>query len=256
MIDKKYLELINKDIDKIISADEKKALLKFLGENPDAGNLYNELTKTGQMLNHLPDREPSPDLQSRILMSIDHNRYSPKNNPLAVFGDFISALKTKWAFSFSFGLAAGIVLLAVILSVTSLVRTSIEKDIYGTIGITSAEVLRSFSSDSPDNFFKIDLLKVRASDDDNHFAFNVDITPPEEYILELNYNPENVIFENLSSVKFEKINLESTSGKIRIYPSATSRFSVMIALKNTGEEIGINLLKGEKSVLDRKVSLK
>lgn len=255
MIDKKYLELINKDIDKVISEEEKKALLKFIGENPDAGKLYDEYNRTDQMLSKLPEREPSPELESRIISSIDFNRYNPKSKPLSVFSGFIPALKSKWTFSFSFGLAAGIIILAVILSVTNLVRTSVEKDIYGTIGITSTEVSRSFSSESPDYSFKIDLLKVKANDNENHFAFNVDINPPEEYVLELNYNPENVTFENLSSVKFKKINLESTSGKIRIFPSSTSRFSIMLSLKDPREEIGVNLLKGDKYIFNRRISL-
>ena len=42
MIDEKYIELINKDIDKEITRKEKTLLESYLKSNPEARNLYDE----------------------------------------------------------------------------------------------------------------------------------------------------------------------------------------------------------------------
>lgn len=255
MIDKKYLGLINKDLDNIISEREKKALQKFLGENPDARNYYDNIKKTEELLDSIHEREPSAELEYKILNSIDYNRYASKSKRMHLFDIILSALKAKWAFSFSFGIVAGIILLALILSITSRVNTSLEEDVYGTIGITSTEVSRSISAETPDYSFKIDVLKVKAKDEQNHFAFNVDLTASDDYILEMNYNAGNVLFENLSSVNSEKINFESSPGIIRIHPSKSNRFSLMLAVKNSPEEISIHLYRGNENILNRSISL-
>lgn len=62
---KKYIELMNKDIDKTITFSEKEELNQYLTENPDANLLYNELLKTENLLDKIPEGEPSINLKRR-----------------------------------------------------------------------------------------------------------------------------------------------------------------------------------------------
>ena len=43
MIDKKYIELMNKEIDKVITEDEKISLHSYLSGNNEAKEYFNEL---------------------------------------------------------------------------------------------------------------------------------------------------------------------------------------------------------------------
>ena len=80
MIDQKYLELINKDIDDTISAPEKEVLDEYLKINPEAYSMHQELMEMDKLLDKLPDNDPSDSLKARILNSIDFNRYTIKGN--------------------------------------------------------------------------------------------------------------------------------------------------------------------------------
>ncbi|MEE9429918.1 MAG: hypothetical protein V3V16_02690, partial [Melioribacteraceae bacterium] len=62
MIKPKYIELINKDIDKIVSTSEKKILEKYLSQNEEAKILHKELLRTEELLDTLPETEPSENL--------------------------------------------------------------------------------------------------------------------------------------------------------------------------------------------------
>ncbi|MCB0753910.1 MAG: hypothetical protein KDC52_20735, partial [Ignavibacteriae bacterium] len=78
MIQPEYIELMNKDIDKIISASEKKKLDKYLKENEEAKILHKELLRTEELLDTIPENVASENLKKRILNSIDYNMYQPK----------------------------------------------------------------------------------------------------------------------------------------------------------------------------------
>ncbi|MCB9250085.1 MAG: hypothetical protein H6613_16825 [Ignavibacteriales bacterium] len=63
MIQPEYIELINKDIDKIISASEKKILDKYLKENEEAKILHKELLRTEELLDTIPENVASENLK-------------------------------------------------------------------------------------------------------------------------------------------------------------------------------------------------
>ena len=78
MNEEKFIDLINKEIDGIISAQEKKGLMEYLEKNPEAKQKYQDLVDSTKYLDKLDEVEPPEELKSRIMNSIDFNRYTAK----------------------------------------------------------------------------------------------------------------------------------------------------------------------------------
>ena len=79
MIDRKYIELINYEIDGIITPEQRSQLQEYLLKNPKAKKLYQELTATNSMVNSMPEIEPTENLKKRVLNSINFNKYQKGN---------------------------------------------------------------------------------------------------------------------------------------------------------------------------------
>src|ERR1039457_7000151 len=106
MVDQKYFELINKEIDNTISASEKELLDRYLKSNPEACVMSQELAETEKLLDKMPDKDPSVSLKQRILNSIDFDRYGykKKRSIAGYFSAAFSGPRKKLTTSFAFGL--------------------------------------------------------------------------------------------------------------------------------------------------------
>ena len=110
-VDKKYIELINKEIDQVTTPDEKAELQKYLQANKSAMDYYNDLQLTNDYLDRLPDHEPSENLKKQIINSINFNKYSP-NQKKHYAWDFLFSPKLRIAYTFALGLIIGIIIYA------------------------------------------------------------------------------------------------------------------------------------------------
>ena len=70
MIEQKYLELINREIDGETSQKEHEKLQEYLSENPEANDLYDDLRSLARSLSQVEEVEPSPNLKKRVLNSL------------------------------------------------------------------------------------------------------------------------------------------------------------------------------------------
>lgn len=258
MINTKYLELINKDIDKIITKEEKDALMKFLGENHEAELFYREMHESEEMLNNLTDREPSEDLKDRILDAVNYLDYKPeKRNISEYLRNTFKHIKSEWSLSFSLGLAAGIVLLFITFSVIDISRTPDEQFIYGTVGLNSAELSRSIPIKAEGITGKIDLVKGYGSNSKSHFVFNIDLSAVPAVILELQYNPEHLKVENFSSESLDPVNFENKKGGLRIALIGSQKFSIITTpSENYKENIELNIYNDNRIVFSEKIYIK
>lgn len=143
MVEEKYIELINKEIDGVNSPKEAARLKEYLARNPEAQNLYNNLVALANRLKHVKEIEPSPNLKRNVLSSIQLNRYATKEKKYAWSGirDFVQALfgvpsykvNFKYAYVFALGLMAGVLIFS-LLSDTSHQPAAIDNsDLYGAI---------------------------------------------------------------------------------------------------------------------------
>lgn len=109
MTDEKILELINREIDGLLSEQERGELNEYLARHVEVRALHQDLKKISTMLSQVPAEEPSPNLKKRVLNAIPAKRYAPQTRALAQL--FFPRLKFnfRYAYIFLFGLAIGFV---------------------------------------------------------------------------------------------------------------------------------------------------
>jgi len=114
MIEKKYVELINMEIDGANSPDDSEKLKAYLAKNPEARNLYKELIKTSRLLDKAGDIEPPANMKTNILNSLTSKRYQVTGKRNFLKGLFSNAglkFELKHAYFFTAGLVIGMILL-------------------------------------------------------------------------------------------------------------------------------------------------
>ena len=119
MTRKKYMALINKEIDGIITQKEKDKLHSYLTINLEAKTFYNQLLHTCNLLNKVVKVEPSPNMKKTIMNSIDVNRY-PIQKRKATFksssSKLFSKINPRVAYAFVSGIIIGILMSTLFLS--------------------------------------------------------------------------------------------------------------------------------------------
>lgn len=102
-----FRELINKEIDGLNSPQESKMLTKYLRENKDAQDLFNDLNKLSGSLQNVKKVNPPEDLKQDILNSIDTNKYAKKEKKVYRFL-YNYKLNFRYAYIFITGLVFGV----------------------------------------------------------------------------------------------------------------------------------------------------
>jgi len=195
MVDQKYLELINKEIDNTISASEKELLDKYLRSNPEAYTMRQELSEAEKLLDRLPDKDPSISLKQRILHSIDFDRYAykKKKSIAGYFSAAFSGPRKKLTTSFAFGLVTGIIILSIIFYTSYHNNLSEVNTVFGTMGLPESEVLKSVDVNSMDIAGKIEISKAA-----NHYWVFVNLSSSKKYTLQIEFDQTNLKVESQS----------------------------------------------------------
>ena len=117
MIDERYVELINKELDGFNTESESKELQRFLSENDEALQYYDELRRAASALKRVEHVEPPSFLRTHILNSV-------KSLPVPVRSGFgwVNTVQdlfrrrasVKYGVVFATGLCIGILLFAIV----------------------------------------------------------------------------------------------------------------------------------------------
>jgi len=113
MIEKKYFELINKEIDGTNSKAEIAKLKAYLSRNPEGRQLYEDLLKTANALRCVEEVEPPKHLKKHILNSLEFPQRSPKRKWSIlhqVIEKFRRRSTPRYAVVFVSGICVGILL--------------------------------------------------------------------------------------------------------------------------------------------------
>ncbi len=155
--DEHYIELINKEIDGLISSKEKTDLSTYLKENPEVKKLYEDLRRTADLLKQTPEFDPSPNLKKRIINSLDFDRYPITSKKGSLLKNWISQLftapKPRLAYIFAIGIIAGFFIHLLFFTNQTEQLALREKDLYGTMGTSEKE-----------NFKLVDKIQVELPD--------------------------------------------------------------------------------------------
>ncbi|MEW6509805.1 MAG: hypothetical protein AB1428_02470 [Bacteroidota bacterium] len=119
MIDAKVKDLINRDIDGVLSGDEKRRLGQAMRRNTQARRLHEELSRLTSALEAIPQADPPAHLANRIRAAVHAGEALPAPRRRAwrdLLGTLIHpSLPLRYASVFAGGLAVGVLLFALFL---------------------------------------------------------------------------------------------------------------------------------------------
>jgi hypothetical protein len=138
MFDKSLTDLINRKVDGILTPEEEVLLAERLAYNAEARILLDDLSRQGLLVQHMGEVEPPPSLKPSIMRAIQHSGSGARRSwiPDAASRFFESRKRMRYAFAFSGGVVAGMLILAVGLGVLR-PGALVESDTAGTSVIES-----------------------------------------------------------------------------------------------------------------------
>jgi len=123
MLNDKYTELINREIDGLNSLRESAQLKEYLAADPAAQQFYDEMRATASLLQEVKAVEPPAHLQHVIMNRLPVNRYgaSAQTSWWAELREWVEVkFNFKYVYAFAGGLAVGVALFVLVSPTPSL----------------------------------------------------------------------------------------------------------------------------------------
>lgn len=247
MIDEKYIELMNLEIDQVITPDQKSKLHSYLSENKEAREYYDELLSASGSLNQIQDKEPSENLKKRIMNSIDFGLYAPvhKQSRIAWLG---TAFKFRYISIFAAGLLAGIFIYSLF---TNPVPVN-EDEITGTIGVsTESKTIEEI----PLNYQGIQ-GNIIIAEQGEKFWFNISSNSAQPVDFIINY-PDKVQLENIKPEMQGDLKISGSYNSIKTTNSGSQQYSIVFTTGNIASSLlGLKVMQSGKTLYEREITLK
>lgn len=138
MFDKSLTDLIHRKVDGVLTPEEEVRLAERLASNAEARILLDDLSRQALLVQHMGEVEPPPSLKPSIMRAIQYSGSGARRGwiPDAASRLFESRKRMRYAFAFSGGVVAGMLILAVGLGVLR-PGAFVESDAAGTSVIES-----------------------------------------------------------------------------------------------------------------------
>lgn len=248
MIEEKYIELMNKEIDHLITSEERIRLHNYISVNNEAKEYYDELLLTNESLNHIPDHQPSENLKIRILNSINFNKYNVKtvkNKSLKI----LRVANFRFVYTFAAGLIAGIIIYSLFFVNAGNVNPD---DISGTIGINnSAKTIGEIPLNFPGISGNIELKEKGST---IWFNIHSNSSQPADYIITY---PRQIQFEYIKPGSSANMTILKSENYIKTSNSGSQEFTLAFTQNNTpSSPIHIQLTQSGNLIHDYEFSLK
>jgi hypothetical protein len=139
MFDKSLTDLINRKVDGVLTPAEEVRLAERLASNTEARILLDDLARQGLLVQHMGEEEPPPSLKPSVMRAIQRCSSGRRRGwiPDAVARLLESRKRMRYAFAFSGGVVAGMLILAVGLGILR-PGALVESDAAGTSMIEPA----------------------------------------------------------------------------------------------------------------------
>ncbi len=256
MVDKKYIELINKKIDGLINQVEKAKLQQYIIENPEAHKLYNEMIRTAGLLDNIDEVEPSINLKKQIFNSIDTNLYkneTKKSGRKSVISILFPYPKHRLAFAFATGIAVGLLIYSTILINFHQQQQINITDLYGTIGINEKvayEILEIIPVESSE--IKGDIKVNRA---ENIILFEIDLSSAKKFEFLVEFKSDQLIFNNFIPLISNEYLIDNGENYVRTVCSGDNKFAVTFhSLTDEFTNVNVKLIYSGNLLIDKEIS--
>jgi len=225
MIEKRYIELMNKEMDGVNTPDESAALRCFLASSEEARRMYDELRGVAGMFAAAGEIMPPPDMKRTIMEAIAE-RKALRGARRAERRRFLDVLtpRTKLACSFVGGVAFGLLALIIMLRAIPQSGGLDRKDLYGTLaGRRSAETVIASESVSIEAGDVSGRLTAQYRD--NSLTVALDLNAPRE--IEVVLSPAGRLpVESLSAPSCGAYDIRTQSAGVAFKAASGCGFSV------------------------------
>ncbi len=237
MIDDKYIELINLEIDGNISDEDRHELERYLESHTDALEHYNALRNTADMLDGTEEIEPPAALSRDIIESIFERHSEAKGRCLSTGGVSWRTFRWRPGFAFAAGIIAGLFLFAS--AMLFIMKSPIgEGNLYGTIaGSKETAVQRTVVIDVPGVQGSVSTRRSGET-----IVAELEIWSPNEILVQFIHG-DDIYFEGIRTERPGTPRISVFAGRIEL------------ALTGEGEYIiGLNDRSGSHSPIDLRIT--
>ena len=244
----RYIELINKEVDGLISVPEKQELDRYLDNDPSARTAYDETLRASEMLKQIPDINPSPNLKKYILNSIDPLKYESSDTTVpkkSLINRLFDNLNPKVAYAFTAGVIIGLIIYSVFLTNIVQNHTPDNSKFFGTIGVPNNVKVQKLEQVPVDiegvtgiiGFYKYE----------NELWLEIKISNADQVKMTFEFDQSALLFNNYKPLNQSKVNIENTSGTLFIGDSKDYHYVVMFQQISTDKtNISFRILKESK----------
>lgn len=245
MTKKKYIELINKEVDGLISEIEKHQLHGYLEKDLQAKNLYQETIKTSKLLKQVTEVAPSPNLKKRILNSIELKSYAPEYTKKSVrssISEWFTNLNPRSVYAFTAGVIIGLIIYSVFLTNMVQEQSMNNSNFYGTIGIPENANIRKLDQVPVEfpgltgtiNFYKFE----------NILWFEPNISNSDQFEMTFDFDQTKILFDSFKPLNQSNVLIQNKANTLNIIINGNCHFLVLFTKKSTEKaQIDLKLIK-------------
>lgn len=259
MLNNKYIELVNKNIDGIITDAEKQELENLLSTNAEVREYHENLKDTLGLLDFNANSavDPSPNLKKKIFNTIDPHLYSTsKNNNFKIpsFKNIIGKLNPKLAISFTAGLVSGLILFSIIFSNIN-ISSGNKIDYTGTIGLidnTNAKILSTVPVDISGLSGEITLYNMN-----KYYWLDIDVNALDKYDFKLLFYHPDIYFDNISPLSSPDFKFIHGNNFIKLSGLSSSHYYLFLTkMTDKLTEMSFEISVEGKTVLSKELNVK
>jgi hypothetical protein len=257
MIETKYIELINYEIDGVITPEQKSLLDKYLKNNLEAETLRSQLIATNNRIAEIPEMEPSANLKKQIMNSIDPTKYSTKSKTEWITNlniDWVFHPKSKLAFAFVLGMFMTLLFLTPfwLQDIQDTQRDDI--NFLGTMGLDKINELKALKKIDLDLMNTQGMIQFKKFE--QFFILDLNINCDDQTELVFEYDPTHLHLIDINPVSTNQtIKIENSFIKIS---NANFIESLLLFSSESTESKSLNLKVFQAGSLDynQKIDLK
>jgi len=257
MIDKKYIELMNKEIDGEITTIEQQRLHSYLSANPEAQKFHDELCQTSELLSKMPGVAPAPNIKKYVMNSIDLTRYSKATKPgrlKSLVANLLVKPSPKLAYAFALGILVGILVYSTLLENVIYKRGMDVTDFYGTIGVDEKAGFKTIQT-IPIVLSEIDgTIAIKRLE--NIVVIEADLSTQQETEMRIEYDKTHLEFSHFSSGSRSKIAIDFGGNDVRASALGDMQYRLFFkAVVADGKPIVLKLFVAGKLVYTQNIAL-
>ena len=213
MIDSKTEDLINRDIDGALSAQEATRLKEVLSTDPEAQNYYDEIENLSQMLAQVEEVDPGPNLKKNILNSIPVQKYQNEENRERT--PLFSAWNSRPSYRLTLAFAFGLIIVFFTSSFVTDLPPNNNSNLIGTILLTGSD-----AKFKPADEAEITLPEISGTVSsqyaENVVLFRVDLSTDSEIAVVVEFDESDLRFAGFQPQKYSAGQINVSSNEIRL----------------------------------------